>query len=1566
MVSKSWRFGAIVVSGAALVSSVLLAAPAQADIDPSDPSLPTTVTADALPTVQIDGVVWDQEIVGNTVYVAGEFKNARPAGSAAGTNLVPRANMLAYNLTTGELIDSFAPQFDGAVRSLSISPDGTRLYAGGSFSKVNGQNRYRIVSLDPATGEIAGGTPGANSTVTSIEATSSAIYVGGMFSTLGSASRVRAASFVPGTSTVLPFNPTIPDGNVQAIISSPDNQKVVIGGAFTSVNGSSSPGYGLALLNGETGQSLPLAANSEIRDAGKDSAILALKADADGFYGSGYHFGGGGNVEGSFMVDWNGNLKWIDDCHGDTYDIVPSANVIYQASHKHFCGNLGTGGFPQTEPWSFHHGTAMTKFATGTSKADIYGYKDHPGQPSPSLLNFFPDFAPGTYTGQNQAPWDVETNGDYVVYGGEFLRVNGQGQQGIVRFAKKSIAPQKQGPRVGGADLKVKVRSVAAGTVRISWPGTYDRDNATLTYQVFRGDTGNKIWEGTQTARFWEVQPMGVTDTGLAQGSSTQYLLRVRDSSGNQVSSGWIPVTVGGAGTVGNYANRVLEDGATKFWRLSETSGQVIDWAGIDDTDPGSGVTRGTAGAMLDGSNNAATTFKGNASSVTVSPTLIWGPQKFSVEAWFKTSSTGGIVNFGDKASGDTSKNDRYLYLDSSGKLTFGIYNGSSQVKLAGSGNMRDNQWHHAVGTFDEGKMALYLDGKRIGMNSAAGIAQQYWGYWRVGGDRAWSGNKYFNGVIDDVAIYPKALTANEVDRHWTASGRATNVAQAPADTYGASVYGADPQFYWRLGETSGTNAADSSINGANGTYIGTYTQNRPGAVSANGGVLLARPVAGGLFGIGAKAGGNIVSAQSFSNPQVFSQEVWINTTASGGGRIFGFGSSSNGSTSSNYDRQLYMLDNGKVRFGVYPGQAVTIDSTNALNDGQWHQLVSTLGPDGTKLYVDGVLNASDPNTTAQNYTGYWKLGGDNTWGGNSQSYFAGTVDEAAVYSTQLSPAEVRSHFLASGRTLPNVAPVASFTALPAGASVAFDSSASSDVDGTIASYAWTFGDGTTSTSANPTHVYANSGTYGVSLTVTDNSGASHTVSHLVVVAVPNAAPTAQFTHQVDGLKVDFTSTSTDSDGTIAAYEWNFGDGSTSTSANPSHTYSTGAPRTVTLKVTDNEGGTSTVSHLVDPDSPPAASFTVVKNALAVDFTSTATDDDAVVSHAWKFGDGATSSAKNPSHTYGAPGDYQVSLKVTDTAGQTHEVTETITVALAPNVPPVAAFSASVSGTTANFNAGASTDTDGSIVSYAWDFGDGNTGTGVTASNDYPAEDGTYQVKLTVTDDAGATHSITKPVVIDVPDPGQEVLRDVFGRTVANGWGNADLGGAWTIPSGAAAFSVNGSAGRVSLPAGGGRDVYLGATVLREADVTFDYTLDKPVTGGGIFLDAIIRRVDANNTYRAKVVALADGRVRVDLVRTVSGANTTLGSAIVPGLTYTSGEVLKVRVQALGLSSTNLKIRVYKDGTPEPTAWSMERTDSTPALQVAGSFGYYFYVSGSTTNGPQVFSIDEFTARAGN
>src|SRR5207249_1908205 len=196
-------------------------------------------------------------------------------------------------------------------------------------------------------------------------------------------------------------------------------------------------------------------------------------------------------------------------------------------------------------------------------------------------------------------------------------------------------------------------------------------------------------------------------------------------------------------------------------------------------------------------------------------------------------------------------------------------------------------------------------------------------------------------------------------------------------------------------------------------------------------------------------------------------------------------------------------------------------------------------------------------------------------------------------------------------------------------------------------------------------------GSYTVTLTVTDNQGAPNTVTHSVAPSQPNQPPTAAFTASCPTLTCSFTDQSSDPDGTIATWHWDFGDGSTPvTTRNPSHTYSAGGSYTVTLTVSDNQEAPNTVTHYVAP------SHATHQPTAAV-----------IASWQWTFGDGTSgSTAQNPSHTYSAGGSYTVTLTVKDNQNASSSpVSHTVQVT-APNQPPSAAFTSSCTGLGCSFS----------------------------------------------------------------------------------------------------------------------------------------------------------------------------------------------------------------------------------------------------------------------------------------
>ncbi|HEV8380340.1 MAG TPA: PKD domain-containing protein [Gemmatimonadales bacterium] len=340
------------------------------------------------------------------------------------------------------------------------------------------------------------------------------------------------------------------------------------------------------------------------------------------------------------------------------------------------------------------------------------------------------------------------------------------------------------------------------------------------------------------------------------------------------------------------------------------------------------------------------------------------------------------------------------------------------------------------------------------------------------------------------------------------------------------------------------------------------------------------------------------------------------------------------------------------------------------------------------------------------------------------------------------------------GCTAQNQPPVANFTFSCGSGLTCNFTSTSSDPDGSISAYSWTFGDGGTSTAQNPSHTYAQGGTYTVKLTVTDNEGVTGTTSKSVTV---NQPPVANFTFSCgSGLTCNFTSTSSDPDGSISAYSWTFGDGGTSTAQNPSHTYAQGGTYTVKLTVTDNKGATGTTSKSVTVNQPPVATFTFSCNGLTCSFTSTSSDPDgSIAAYSWTFGDGGTSTAQNPSHTYAQGGTYTVKLTVTDNRGATASASKSVTVTAPNHTPSVDAGSDEtvLVGVLYQFSASFS-DPDCGPWNGTINWGDG-TSTSGTKTSAGPISDthtyllpGSYTIRVTVTDSCGASGSDTKVLTV--------------------------------------------------------------------------------------------------------------------------------------------------------------------------------------------------------------------------
>ncbi len=230
-----------------------------------------------------------------------------------------------------------------------------------------------------------------------------------------------------------------------------------------------------------------------------------------------------------------------------------------------------------------------------------------------------------------------------------------------------------------------------------------------------------------------------------------------------------------------------------------------------------------------------------------------------------------------------------------------------------------------------------------------------------------------------------------------------------------------------------------------------------------------------------------VSTENSYSNPGNFTISIWFKTASVTGGKLIGFGKSQTGQ-SGQYDRHIYMNNAGKLYFGVYPNTVVTVNSALSYNDNNWHLATASLSSTtGMALYVDGALVGSNTSTTtAENYTGYWRIGYDNNSSWTSQPtsfYFNGILDDALIYHRTLTPAEVAVLYVSPGGAGGNgrvcSGSTLNLTATTVGSAV----------------YGWTGPNGFTSAVQNPSFTYTavNAGVYTLQVTAAGCTSTAYT-----------------------------------------------------------------------------------------------------------------------------------------------------------------------------------------------------------------------------------------------------------------------------------------------------------------------------------------------------------------------------------------------------------------------------------------------------------------------------------------
>ncbi|MFE9257824.1 LamG-like jellyroll fold domain-containing protein [Streptomyces sp. NPDC006879] len=705
---------------------------------------PVSFTADALPTWQTNGIVWAMASAGDKVFVGGTFSSVRPPEGASGSER-SAVNFAVFDAATGAPTScklSFTVRSGSAtVRALALSPDKKTLYAGGYFGAVNGQQVSSLAAVDVAScTPKAAFRPGFPATVRALAVNSGTVYAAGDFHQVSGQKRERFAALNAATGALRSFRADA-DEPGRALEFTPDGKKLILGGEFFTVNGKDS--HALAVVDATTGA---VAKSFPDNFIPLNSAVKGIATDDTGFY-TANEGTGRGSFDGRIAFDLDDyGQRWRDFCFGATQAVLAYEKVLYSASHAHDCA--GSGEYPDGRR---HH--LLAQRVT-----------------SPGKIGWAPDTNDGMGEQVGPRVLSVAAKGTtkYLWVGGEFTKVNGSDQVGLTRFASTGDVGAPTTPLISAEGIK-------PDAVQVRWRTSLDLDDSRLTYRIYRNGSTKSIATVKANSLFFLRRQASWTDTTVEAGKKYTYRVRAVDAAGNssalsRIASVTVPTSEGA------YQKQVRADGARLYWRYDD---EVVPFVADSSV---SGNTSGlhAGGPSLRQSPDAvrgsgtAIGFNGRDEQV-YSDHRTTVSRSYTLETWFKTTTElgGKLIGFGNNTTRKSSKYDKQLYMTDSGRLVFGADDGSKRTVSSPSGtSYNDGKWHHVVAAQGSSSgMALYVDGKKVASRSVT-KHRDIAGFWHVGGDNLYGWpmrptSDFFAGQIDETAVYSKALTANQVARHY-------------------------------------------------------------------------------------------------------------------------------------------------------------------------------------------------------------------------------------------------------------------------------------------------------------------------------------------------------------------------------------------------------------------------------------------------------------------------------------------------------------------------------------------------------------------------------------------------------------------------------------------------------------------------------------------------------------------------------------------------------------------------------------------------------------------------------
>ena len=434
------------------------------------------------------------------------------------------------------------------------------------------------------------------------------------------------------------------------------------------------------------------------------------------------------------------------------------------------------------------------------------------------------------------------------------------------------------------------------------------------------------------------------------------------------------------------YTTLVCTSNPMGYWRLNAEP-VATDFTGVQDGSFGSGVLKGTQGAIKDDLDTGVRTATTSTGAVTIpwEPNGIHSATRFTTEAWLRTSASTGDrwALYRQGAFGLGTRNGKgVFFLSTSASCCSG-------PEVVGTSGIADNKWHHVAATYDGSTVRLYVDGVQEATHAISGNFLPGTGNPLLIGHGS-SPSYGFPGDIDEVAIYDHALTATEFQQRFPHRWTPTPP-NCAADAYCVEVVADSPEAYWRLGETSGSTAGDE-YDQLDGSITSPVSMGQPGLIE-------------GSNTSAAFTGGDVrVQAPASAIKAPFSVEAWIHPTDVNGYRMI---------ASSRWPGEFgtdITIHNGKMHadFGTGSGWLTNnANSASSIPANTTSHVVYTVTDNTWKLYLNGVLDASGSLGSGALLT---DNGHPLTIGKNlrySATDFAGRIDEVAVYPSVLPRARV-------------------------------------------------------------------------------------------------------------------------------------------------------------------------------------------------------------------------------------------------------------------------------------------------------------------------------------------------------------------------------------------------------------------------------------------------------------------------------------------------------------------------------------------------------------------------------